>query len=273
MSLQSLLDNAQQLPSIPKVVQELIESFGDEDVNIDEIARKIAADQALTAKVLRMANSARFGGNRKVGSVNDAVVVLGFNALRTLVLASGLTSAFKAPEHFDLKQFWKNSFTVASLCKWLAPKAKLDREVAFTCGMMHNVGSLLIHLLKPVQAQSIDHQEAQIAARAARQSHELGFDFTDAGSALAERWKFPDEMVAAIRAQLTPVSNADASPYAAVIYLANFIHNLNACDHRDAMIAEFPRDVARALNIDADALIASLDETQALDEDMEALLG
>lgn len=273
MPLKPLLDNAQQLPSIPKVVQELIESFGDDDVNIDHVAKKLAADQTLTAKVLRMANSARFGGNRKVGSVHDAVVVLGFNALRTLVLASGLTSAFKAPEHFDLKQFWKNSFTVASLCKWLAPKAKLDREVAFTCGMMHNVGSLLIHLLKPEQAQTIDQHEQQMTARAKRQSDELGFDFTEAGSALAERWKFPDVMVSAIRSQLTPVASTDSSPYAAVIYLANFILNLNACDHRDAMIAEFPRDVARSINIDADALIASLGETLNLDDDMDALLG
>ncbi len=102
MDLKNLIDNAQKLPNIPKVVQELIESFGDENINNEAIAKKISADQVLTAKVLRAANSAHYGGNRKVGSVSDAVFVLGFNAVRTLVLASGMTGAFKAPEGFDL---------------------------------------------------------------------------------------------------------------------------------------------------------------------------
>ena len=120
MNLQNLIDNAQKLPNIPKVVQELIESFGDENVSNDAIAKKISADQVLTIKVLRAANSAHYGGNRKVGSVNDAVFLLGFNAVRTLVLASGLTGAFKAPEGFDIKKFWHDSFAVAAICKWIA---------------------------------------------------------------------------------------------------------------------------------------------------------
>lgn len=90
VDLKSLIENAQKLPNIPKVVQELIESFNDENVNTEAIANKISADQVLTAKVLRAANSAHYGGHRKVASVNDAVLILGFNAVRTLVLASGL---------------------------------------------------------------------------------------------------------------------------------------------------------------------------------------
>ena len=99
------------MPNIPKVVQELIQSFGDENVDSGEVAAKLSKDQAMTAKVLRMANSSKYGGHRTVGSVNDAVVLLGFNALRTMVLASGLTSAFPTPEGFNIKEFWVKSFT------------------------------------------------------------------------------------------------------------------------------------------------------------------
>jgi HD-like signal output (HDOD) protein len=132
VNLQNLIDNAQKLPNIPKVVQELIESFGDENVSNDAIAKKISADQVLTIKVLRAANSAHYGGNRKVGSVNDAVFLLGFNAVRTLVLASGLTGAFSAPEGFDIKKFWRDSFAVAAICKWMARYSHDDAETAFT---------------------------------------------------------------------------------------------------------------------------------------------
>ena len=71
MNLQNLIDNAQKLPNIPKVVQELIESFGDENVSNDAIAKKISADQVLTIKVLRAANSAHYGGNRKRDGKRD----------------------------------------------------------------------------------------------------------------------------------------------------------------------------------------------------------
>lgn len=229
MDIRKLIDNAQQMPNIPEVVQELILSFNDEDVNSTEIAAKVAKDQVLTAKVLRMANSAKYGGNRQVGSVNDAVVVLGFNALRTMVLASGLTSAFKAPEGFDLNQFWLNSFTVAGLCKWVARHTDLDPEVAYTCGMMHNIGELLIHMLVPEQAAKVDSL-ASLGAhnqRARIEETELGFDFTAAGAELAERWKFPDEIVGGVRNQLQPLVDDEVVPLAAVLFLANYIHTIN----------------------------------------------
>ena len=100
MRVEQLFDQAHELPQIPKLVQELIEGFNNEDINIDEIAEKIAMDQVITAKVLRLANSARFGMPRQVSSVDDAVVLLGFNALRTLVVASGVAAAFKKLDNF-----------------------------------------------------------------------------------------------------------------------------------------------------------------------------
>lgn len=272
MSLQNLLDNATNLPVIPKVVQELIESFGDQEVDIDQIARKIASDQVLTAKVLRMANSAHYGGNRKVGSVQDAVVLLGFNALRTLVLASGLTSAFKAPENFDLQQFWRNSFTVGALCKWLARQAGLDPELAFTCGMMHNLGALLIHLLAPEQAAELDASDEQNESLTGLQQQALGYDFTEAGAALAERWQFPQTIADAIRHQLRPLQQPVPAPYANLLYLANFILMYNSSSHQQAMLAEFPDRQAQALGMDLQRLKQRLPETRGLDGEMDGLL-
>lgn len=115
MDLKNLVDNAQKLPNIPKVVQELIESFGNENIKNEEIAKKVSADQVLTAKVLRAANSAHYGGNRKVGSVSDAVFVLGFNAVRTLVLASGMTGRLKRQKVLICQPFG------AIVLRWRAP--------------------------------------------------------------------------------------------------------------------------------------------------------
>jgi HD-like signal output (HDOD) protein len=102
-------------------------------------------DQALTAKVLRLANSAHYGASRSIANTNDAIALLGFNTLRTMVLALGVTSSFKAPKGFDMNAFWKQSFAIGELSKWVTqyiPEANI--EPAFTCGMLNSIGSLLI---------------------------------------------------------------------------------------------------------------------------------
>ena len=277
MNIQELMNNAQKMPNIPEVVRELIQTFNDDDINSEDIANKIAKDQVLTAKVLRMANSSRYGGNRNVASVNDSVVLLGFNALRTMVLASGLTSAFKAPEGFDLNQFWANSFSVAGLCKWVAKYAKLDPEVAYTCGMMHSIGEILIHTLVPEQAAKVDslanlgaqHERAKIEER------ELGFDFTLAGAELAEHWKFPEEIVTAIRYQLSPVVEGELDALAGIVFLANYLNSLNSGDTETVELTEltgFPRDIAQQLGIDIDAMMAGLADALAIDDGISDML-
>lgn len=272
VDLKSLIENAQKLPNIPKVVQELIESFNDENVNTEAIANKISADQVLTAKVLRAANSAHYGGHRKVASVNDAVLILGFNAVRTLVLASGITGAFKAPDGFDLRGFWHNSFAVASTCKWLARYSKDSQETAFTCGMIHNIGELLIHILLPEECKEIQKIVDKGARNSDIEKHVLGFDFPEAGAELASRWKFPDSIVAAIRYQLDPNSSAEFSRYAALIYIADYIVHMNELGDQAALLAGFPNDLATALGINLVKMLDVIEETKALAGQFDHLL-
>ncbi|GGY69355.1 hypothetical protein GCM10011613_12110 [Cellvibrio zantedeschiae] len=273
MNLQTLIDNAQKLPNIPKVVQELIESFGDENVSNDAIAKKISADQVLTIKVLRAANSAHYGGNRKVGSVSDAVFLLGFNAVRTLVLASGLTGAFKAPEGFDLKKFWHDSFAVAATCKWIARYSHDDAETAFTCGMIHNIGELLIHILLPAECAEMQKVVDKGARNVDIEKNYLGFDFSEAGAELAHRWKFPEAIVKGIRYQLDP-HEAEVFPrLAGVINIALYINKMNDSGADSAAIlAGFPNTLATELGINLVKMMEKIEETKELATAIDALL-
>jgi len=273
VNLQNLIDNAQKLPNIPKVVQELIESFGDENVSNDAIAKKISADQVLTIKVLRAANSAHYGGNRKVGSVNDAVFLLGFNAVRTLVLASGLTGAFKAPEGFDIKKFWRDSFAVAAICKWIARYSHDDAETAFTCGMIHNIGELLIHIILPNECAEMQKVIDKGARNTDIEKNYLGFDFPEAGAELAHRWKFPEAIVKGIRYQIDP-HEAEAFPrLAGVISIALYINEMNESGADSAAIlARFPNALATELGINLVKMMEKIEETKELATAIDALL-
>ena len=87
-----------QLPSLPSAVSDLLASFSNEEVDVEQIARQIARDQGLTARVLRVANSSFYGLQSKVGTINEAVVVLGFRAVRSMVMAVSMNGAFRVDQ-------------------------------------------------------------------------------------------------------------------------------------------------------------------------------
>ncbi len=273
MDLNHLIANAQHMPNIPKVVQELIESFSDDNVSSEEVSSKLNKDQAMTAKVLRMANSAKYGGHRNVGSVNDAVVLLGFNALRTMVLASGLTSAFPTPEGFDIKEFWSRSFMVATISKWVANHVPdVNAEIAYTSGMIHDIGGLLTHILVNDEAQEIDRVVEKGADRIEMEDSRLGFNFTEAGAELANRWKFPEDIIDGIRHQLQPqVAEDDYKSLAGIIYIAKYIYGNREAD-TETLVSNFPSDHGKALGMDMVAVIDKLDEIKELDSGIDDLL-
>ena len=274
MTMASIFEQTQELPHIPRVVQELMQSFQDDDVDVDEISKKVAMDQALTAKVLRLANSAHYGASRSVANTNDAIVLLGFNTLRTMVLASGVTSSFKAPEGFDMNGFWKQSFAIGALSKWIAGYIpNCEQETAFTCGMLNSIGSLLIRIVLPADVKSIDEAEVLGGKRHSLERGQLGFDGAKVGAELAKRWKFPDVMQEAIRDQNNNDFDQDYGMYAGILYIAKYLHNAHKDDWDEArIISEFPLSVAQKIGMDTEKAYQDVASTTDLESGLDALL-
>jgi HD-like signal output (HDOD) protein len=229
MELNALFDKLHSLPTIPKVAQELILQFDNPNTSIDSVARNISMDPVIAAKVLRLANSARFRGAREATSVDDAAMRLGFDTLRTLVLASAVTGAFKTDSGFDLKGFWIHTFQVAGICRILAKQRGESVETAFTCGMMHNIGELLIQTGVPELAVQLNrggkHDEAQ---QVALETLHLGFGFPEVGAELARRWQLPKLIQDAIAFQARPNQAPDGSLLpmliAQAVHIAETVH-------------------------------------------------
>ena len=273
MDVDQFLAEISNLPNIPKVIQELIESFNDEDVDTLVLAEKIALDQTLTAKVLRMANSVYYGPSRTVTTVNDAVISLGFNALRTLVLSSGVKGAFEAPTGFDIKHFWHISFRVAAVAKELAKTVGSDPETAFTCGMLHNVGEVLLHLGAPEKAGKVDEAVRYGGNRMALESSQIGVTYTDLGAALAKKWRFPDVICHAVAEQEQPLSCDEFCEYAGILHIAQFLVNAQENNFSEEDIrARFPVDIAAKLNLDELMLLRRLDEIAELGLEFDQML-
>lgn len=221
MQLQEFFDKPHLLPNIPEVVQDLIATFNDPDPDIFRIIDDLSRDPVLSAKVLRLANSSRFGGVREIASVKEASIRLGLERLRTLVIASGLISATTGLPGIDLKKFWENSFLTAELCRQLAVSAGLPAEQQFTCGMLHDIGLLILVVSHPKEADDIMALTSRQGRVKAEQAV-LGFTSAEIGAELARRWQFPLTVVKGLKHQFSPL-NGDFSPEAALVYLSTWL--------------------------------------------------
>ncbi|MCC5450773.1 HDOD domain-containing protein [Rheinheimera sp. UJ51] len=270
--MRELIEKATSLPSIPKVLQDLIASFQSDTVSSEQIATILNSDQALTAKVLRLANSAKYGGHRKIGSVKDAVLVLGTSTLRTLVLSVGLAGSFKAIPGFDLPAYWRYSFRMANRAKYLAKLIKADADVAYTCGLLHGVGEYLIHIVKPETAVLIDQEVAAGNRRREIEMKHLGFDFTQAGAELARHWHFPEEIAQAIQHQYTPAKSGTLDPYASLLVLSRYLIE-HEQDIQKEQFELFPAKLAHALHLQLDDVYKHILAMPDVDADIEMLMG
>ena len=217
-----LLQQSPALPTIPKVVQELIHTLDKEFVQTNEIARQLAADQVLSAKLLRLANSAFYNVPRTIYTIEDALKMLGFSTVRTLVVSTGMAANFKPIVGFDLKRFWRYSLHSAVGARYLAFKTSCDNELAFTVGLMHGIGRLVMlagmaEEMKQI-SPAISPYPGQDRIEAERSA--FGFTYADVGAELVQRWNFPEAFAEAIKGTATPLDSTPPKKLPAVIHLA-----------------------------------------------------
>ncbi|MBX8490768.1 HDOD domain-containing protein [Pseudomonas cichorii] len=273
MTLEKLFEELHSLPSIPKVAQDLMVQFDNPSSNLESIARNIEKDPVIAAKVLRLANSARFRGSRESSSIEDAAMRLGFNTLRTLVMASAVTGAFKAGPSFDLKAFWLKSFQVAGICRMLAKQTGADPEIAFTCGVMHNIGELLIQTGAPQVAERLNNAaKAGTAGRAANETLQLGFGYPEVGEELARRWQLPKVIQQAIAYQARPMQAPENAQLPRIVAQAIMISD--ALEAHDGATPEAQKAATGPLTeeVDLDTLFKGLPAVLEADKAFSQLL-
>ncbi len=274
MNFDALFLQQHALPTIPKIVQEVIESFNNERVAVDTIAQKLSADQVLSAKILRLANSSYYHVSRSIGTVDDAVTMLGFMTVRTLVVSTGLVNGFRDIAGFDLKKFWRYSMHTAVIAKWLAKQKKANFDFAFTVGMMHAIGQLVMHAAMPEEMLELDKIADPLEARRFDiEMKSFGYNFADVGAELAVRWKFPTQFATTIRAFPQPCDHDTFDVTSGALHIAAwkaraFEHNLT----KEEQESTFPRAVAEKLDISQRMVLEEMPSLEELGEGLESLV-
>jgi HD-like signal output (HDOD) protein len=197
-----VLNSLHELPVMPAVAARIL-GFNDDVVSVHEVARVIATDPVLTASLLRVANSAYYGFARRLATVHEAVLLLGFKQVRQVAIGASLMNAWKQPPGpggFDLDLFWGHSLAVAVMAEIGARKFMAGRpEEAFTAGLVHDVGALALLQAMPREfGEALDISRRSGISIWDAELELIGFTHAELGGRLVERWNLPTGIVQAV---------------------------------------------------------------------------
>jgi len=199
-----------RLPSLPAVAMRVVELTADDNVNLKELAVTITNDQALATKVLKTVNSSFYGLRKPCSTINQAIIMLGLSAVKTLALGFSLVSTLAKFEglDFDLQSYWRRALLSGIGGKCFAAEAKTGNdEECFLGGLLQDVGQLAMCMgLGPAYVEAI--KSAGTDHRAVARLEILAFEMThaDVGAMLAQRWKLPPELVMPVKYHERPTA-------------------------------------------------------------------
>jgi HD-like signal output (HDOD) protein len=191
----ALVESMKSVCSLPASYQRVNDKVDDPKSSVADIAKTISMDQGLSARLLKLANSAFYGFPSRIETISSAVMIIGARELRDLALATAVISMFKdvPPALCDMKSFWRHSLACGLTSRLLAVRRRESNpERYFVAGMLHDVGRLVIYQGLPVVASKTlqrARNEKQLVVRIERE--ELGFDHAKVGSQLLECWRLP----------------------------------------------------------------------------------
>ena len=253
------------LPAMPQIAVEVMEELSNPNALQSDIHDLIAKDQALAARVLKVANSPYYGAARSISSLNDAILFMGFDSIKSVVLAAVLKGVF-AEIGLAETLLWEHSIGCGLVAKKIATVCGYsNNEEAFLAGLLHDLGKVVLFqrvpdkmsaIMQEVYNGDIDFATAEMQA--------LGFTHAEVGQLLADKWYFTLDMETAIANHHHPEESKTAVGFSHLVCLANvFCHKLEIGPTRRPNIDLSAHDSAKALGLTPDQISKLLEELKA----------
>lgn len=226
--IENVINNLEQLPSIPEVASKIINMIGNPDVSFKLMAEEISKDQSMTTNILKLCNSAYFSKGKEITSIDRAIVTLGLKEVKDIIMVVATKPVLnKLVIGYDLAKgdLWKQGLVVGTLSKKIALliKRKDIADVVFTGGIIHNVGKIVLALF--VQSTFKDILEAVKTGNISFNKAErniMGYDHQEVGERILTKWKFPPVLKSIVRFYLEPEDAPDEYKLeVAIVHLSN----------------------------------------------------
>lgn len=227
VNLKEKIQSIIQLPTLPGIAVEVINMVDNPKTSASALGQIISKDQVLAAKVLKIANSPFYGFSKKIATIDFAIIVLGFDTLKEVVLSVSLIStlAKKRTKNFDMNQFWNHSVACGIVARTLARNYgyRVIGEV-FIAGLLHDIGILILnqYFFSAFKEISRLYHEEGIGLEES-EKHVLGVTHAEVGAWLAERWNFPPQLIDSIAFHHYPKRSDKHSDIVSIIHIADVL--------------------------------------------------
>ena len=244
---EKVLTSVVNLPVIPKVMFETIKLLDNKYTTAGELNKVISKDQALLTKILTIANSPLYGLQRKVTTIEYAILVLGYRELKNIISALSVAEAFrnKTDKYLNSKEFMLHSYLTGTACKKIASDIGFNNSgEAFIAGFLHDIGISIMHrylhssfinITEVVETKGLTYHDAEMDI--------LGMTHEQIGFFLLDRWNFPREISDPILSHHNPDESNSCTVLGAVVNMADYITNrlklTNAPWDNDVILAPF----------------------------------
>lgn len=221
------LSNIGTLPSVPQIITEVSILLDSERTSAADLCKVISRDQAIVAKILAVANSPLYGLPRRVSTIEFAVVIIGFEHMRNILVALSLVEAFKSKTTttWDHHAYWSHSLLTATAAKRIADDLRYPKSgEVFTAGLLHDLGLVVLQrymkadfdkIIKLVEEQQISHFNAELEV--------LGFTHQDIAEFLLEKWNFPPYIIESVLYHHQPSLAENGKVLASLVHLADYM--------------------------------------------------
>ncbi len=226
--LKKRLSNVRNLPTLPMVANNVIKLTQNPESTAFEIAEAIAQDQTLATKVLRTANSAYYGFPKKITTIHYAIVVLGLNNIKNIVLSTSIMERFPSTDGtplFDRTDFWKHSLLCGIICKKISEHLGLkNTEEMFMCGLLHDFGKLIMDSLFHEEfAQALILAQKENTTLIEAESKIMNFTHSGVGALVLKKWGFPPSLIKAVEFHHIPNESLNAVRIASIVHVADYL--------------------------------------------------
>ena len=274
MILKELIDDINQLLSLPDVVIRVNELIDSDTSSIDEIGDIINHDPALSAQLLKLVNSAFYGFPSQVDSVSRAINLIGTLELRSLIFASTASKVFGgiSTDLIDMNSFWHRSVYCGLIAKKIAAATQRTKgETQFLTGLFHDIGRLILLTKLATEYEELLEASKAQGARLADLEHEwLGFSAAELGAALLEHWRLPPRLWQPVKFQHRPEAAENFVNESHILHLALQVTN---CMEPEVKGGERQEHLHQLNSIALDEFDLTIEELNmiALDTNIEAL--
>lgn len=270
IELEELIDSRVSIPTIPLTLMKINHICASPDGSAREASEAIAKDPAIAAKILRLVNSSFYALRNPVGDISLACSILGLRVIKNLVLQATVLESFRTGpelEDFEPAELWDHSFKTGIAAQRLVEHSKIDfglsKEEAYTCGLVHDVGKMILLQDQPdefIDALRLSKQRSIPIAKA--EAELFGFSHAHVGGLLAERWKLSPALQKAITYHHSPGANPEDWVMGFLVAAANSIAHKAGGPTKSWIGDVLDDDALATLSID-DATMAEIHEEVA----------